>query len=125
MFFHQNNKLLLVHDKRCFVSHWPPTSEIGMLLITNFLELRMVAGISRTLAGGQHAVVERPMLIHTYHAVILPQPCHGLERSLSEMHICGMAGERYGMCESALILHTLCCLAPFVPEGCWTLLFYG
>jgi isochorismate hydrolase len=46
MFLHQNNKLLLVHDKRFFVSHWPPASEIGMLLITNFLELRVVAEIS-------------------------------------------------------------------------------
>jgi hypothetical protein len=39
MSLHQNNKLLLVHDKRCFVSHWPPASDIGMLLITNCLEL--------------------------------------------------------------------------------------
>jgi hypothetical protein len=34
MSLHQNNKLLLVNDKRCFVSHWPPASEIGMLLVT-------------------------------------------------------------------------------------------
>jgi hypothetical protein len=40
MSLYQNNKLLLVHDKRCFFSHWPPASEIGMLLVTNFLELR-------------------------------------------------------------------------------------
>jgi hypothetical protein len=39
-----------------------------------------------------------PMLIHTYHAVPMPQPCHGLERSLSEQHICGVAGERHGVC---------------------------
>jgi hypothetical protein len=38
MSLHQNNKLLLVHDKRCFVSYWPPVTEIGMLLLTNFLE---------------------------------------------------------------------------------------
>jgi hypothetical protein len=55
MSLHQN-KLLLIHDKRCFVSQWPPASEIGMLLITNFLELRMVSGISRALAGRPHAV---------------------------------------------------------------------
>jgi hypothetical protein len=97
MSLHQNNKLFLVHDKRCFVSHWPPASEIGMLLITNFLELRVVAGLSRTLADRQHAVSERPMLIHTFHAVTLPLPCHGLERSLSERHIRGMTGERQGM----------------------------
>jgi len=36
---HQNNKFFFVHVKRCSVSHWPPASEIGMLLI-NFVELR-------------------------------------------------------------------------------------
>jgi len=46
MSLHQNNKLFLVHDKRCLVSHWPPASESGMLLITTFLELRLVAGRS-------------------------------------------------------------------------------
>jgi hypothetical protein len=107
MSVHQNNKLLLVHNKRCFVSHWPPASEIGMLLITNFLELRVVAGISRNLAGRQHAVVGQPILIHIYHGVPmlfpcrhpaanLPRPCHGLERSLSERHIRGIAGEWHG-----------------------------
>jgi hypothetical protein len=75
MSLHQNNKRLLVHHKRSFVSHWPPASEIGMLLITNVLELRVVAGISRTLAGHQHAVSGRPMLIHTYHAIPMPSPC--------------------------------------------------
>jgi hypothetical protein len=93
MSLHQNNKLLLFHDKRCFVSHWPPASEIGMLLITAFLELGAVAGISRTRAGRPHAVSGRPMLIHTF-------PCRGLERSLSERNIRGMAGERHGICES-------------------------
>jgi hypothetical protein len=96
----QNNNLLIVHDKRCFVLHWPPSSEIDMLLITTFLELRVVAERSRTLAGRQHAVCGQPMLIHTYNAVPLPRPCRGLERSLSERHIRGMAGERHGMCES-------------------------
>jgi hypothetical protein len=104
MSLHQNNKLFLVHYERYFVSHWPPESEIGILLITNFLELRVVAGRRRTLAGRQHAVSGRPMLIHTYHAVPMPSPCRDpattLERSLSERHIRGMAGERYGMCES-------------------------
>jgi hypothetical protein len=100
MSLHQNNKLLLLHDKRCFVSHRPLASEIGMLLITNFLELRAVARRSRTLAGRPHAVSRRPILIHTYHAVSLPRPCRGLERSLSERHIRGVAWERHGMCES-------------------------
>jgi hypothetical protein len=83
MSLHQNNKLLLVHHKRCSGSHWPPASEIGMLLITNCLELGVVAGISRTLASRQQAVT-------------LLRLCHGLERSLSERHIRGMAGERQG-----------------------------
>jgi hypothetical protein len=74
MSLHQNNKLLLFHDKRCLVSHWPPASEIGMLLITTFLELRVVVGTSRTRAGRLHVVSERPMLIYTYHAVPLPRP---------------------------------------------------
>jgi hypothetical protein len=43
MSLHQNNKLIFVHDKRRSVSQWPLQSEIGMLLITNFLELRVVA----------------------------------------------------------------------------------
>jgi hypothetical protein len=96
MSLHLNNKLLLVHDKRCFVPHWPPGSEIGMLLITTFLELRVVVGGSRTRAGRPHAVSGRPMLIHTYHAFPLPRPCRGLERSLSERHIRGMAWKLHG-----------------------------
>jgi hypothetical protein len=49
-----------------------------MLLITNFLELRVVEGISRTLARRQHAVSGRPMLIHTYHPVPMPSTCRDL-----------------------------------------------
>jgi hypothetical protein len=75
MSLHQNNKLLIVHHKRRFVSHWPPASEIGMLLITNFLELRVVAARGRKLASCQHVVSERPMLIHTYHAVPMTSRC--------------------------------------------------
>jgi hypothetical protein len=48
-------------------------SEIGMLLVTTFVELRLVAGRSRTRAGRPHAVSGRSMLFHTYHAV--PMPC--------------------------------------------------
>jgi hypothetical protein len=96
----QNNKLLLVHDKRCSVSHWPPASEIGMLLITNFLGRGVVAARGRKLASRQHAVSERQMLIHAYHTVTMlfpmPSPCCGLERPLSERHIRGMAEERNG-----------------------------
>jgi hypothetical protein len=64
-----------------------------MLLITTFVELRVVAGRSRTRAGRPHAISGRPMLIHTYHA-------HGLEKSLSERHGRGTARARHGMCES-------------------------
>jgi hypothetical protein len=71
-----------------------------MLLGTTFLELRVVAGRSRSRACRPNDVSERPMLIHKYHAVPLPRLCRGLERSLSERHIRGMAGERHGMCES-------------------------
>jgi hypothetical protein len=53
-------------------------SEIGMLLVTNFVELRVVAGGSRTRAGRPHAVSGRPMLIHTYHAVPMPLPCRAV-----------------------------------------------
>jgi hypothetical protein len=80
MFLHQNNQLVVVHDKLCFVSNWPPASEIGMLLVTIFLELRVAAE-----AGRQHAV---PTLFACRHpAATLPRTCR-------ERHIGGMAGER-------------------------------
>jgi hypothetical protein len=46
-----------------------------MLLITTFVELRVVAGRSRTRAGRPHAVSGRPMLIHTCHshAALMPR----------------------------------------------------
>jgi hypothetical protein len=50
-----------------------------MLLITNFLELDVVA------AG-----------VISWQVANMPSPCHGLERSLTERHISGMAGERHG-----------------------------
>jgi hypothetical protein len=40
-----------------------------MLLITTFVELRVVAGRSRKRAGRPHAVSGRPMLIHICHAM--------------------------------------------------------
>jgi hypothetical protein len=60
-----------------------------MLLVTTFVELRVVAGRSRTRAGRPHAVSGRPMLIHTCHAHAAL--CRGLEKSLSERHGRGMA----------------------------------
>jgi hypothetical protein len=78
-----------------------------MLLITYFPELGVLAGKSQKLLGRQHAVSERQLLIHTYHAnrmlfpcrhtaTTLPRLSRGLERSLSERHIRGMAGEWRG-----------------------------
>jgi hypothetical protein len=45
----------------------------SLLLVTTFVELRLLAGRSRTRAGRPHAVSGRPMLIHTYHAVPMPR----------------------------------------------------
>jgi hypothetical protein len=76
-----------------------------MLVITNFVELCVVAGRSRTRAGRLHAVSGRPILIHTCH--VMPRPfrahaalCRGLQKLLSERHGRGMVRARHGMCES-------------------------
>jgi hypothetical protein len=66
-----------------------------MLLITTFVELRVIAGRSRTLAGRPRAVSGRPMLIHTCHAHAHVALCRGLEKSLSEQGR-GMARARHG-----------------------------
>jgi hypothetical protein len=44
-----------------------------MLLTTTFVDLRVVAGSSRTRAGRPRVVSGRPMLIHTCHA--MPMRC--------------------------------------------------
>jgi hypothetical protein len=49
----------------------PSVKRIGMLLITTFVEFRVIAGRSRTRAGRPHADSGRPMLIHTCHAVLM------------------------------------------------------
>jgi hypothetical protein len=64
-----------------------------MLLITTFVELRVVAGRSRTRACRPHAVSGGPMLIHTYHAHAAL--FRGLEKSLSEWHGRGTARTRH------------------------------
>jgi hypothetical protein len=69
-----------------------------MLLITTFVELRVVAERSRARAGRPHAVSGRSMLIHTCHAHTAL--CRGLENSLSERHGRGMARARHGIYES-------------------------
>jgi hypothetical protein len=49
-----------------------------MLLTTTFVELRVVAGKSRTRAVRPHAVSGRPMLIHTFHAMSMPRTCRAV-----------------------------------------------
>jgi hypothetical protein len=56
----------------------PTFQRIGVLLITTFVELSVVAGRSRTRAGRPHVVSWRPMLIHTYHTMSMPRPYHAV-----------------------------------------------
>jgi hypothetical protein len=71
-----------------------------MLLITTFVELRVVAGRNRTWAGRPHAASGRPMLIHTCHAMFMQRCAVALRKSLSERRGRGMARARHGMYES-------------------------
>jgi hypothetical protein len=71
-----------------------------LLLVTTFVELRVVAGRSRsptcrfwTADANSHITMPFP---RRSHAAL----CRALERSLSERHGRGMAGERHGICES-------------------------
>jgi hypothetical protein len=73
----------------------PTVERIGMLLITIFVELRVVAVRTRTRTGRPHAVSGRPMLIHTCHAHTAL--CRDLEKSLSERHGRGM-GAAWHVC---------------------------
>jgi hypothetical protein len=63
-----------------------------MLLITTFVELRMVAGRSRTWEGHPHAVYGRPILIHTFHAMPMPRCAVGLRNRFQN----GMVVSWYG-----------------------------
>jgi hypothetical protein len=67
----------------------------SLFLVTTFVELRVVAGRSRTRAGRPHAVSGWPTLIHTYHAVPMPHCVNqmGKEQSkpLAERHGWGTA----------------------------------
>jgi hypothetical protein len=71
-----------------------------LLLLTTFVELRVVAGRSRTRPGRPHSVSGRQLLIHTYHcrshSALMPHCAVALR---SRFHY-GMAGERRDMCES-------------------------
>ena len=70
--------------------------------LTNFVNVCVVARRSRTWAGWPHAVKRRPMLIHTFHAVLMPC-CAVASRSRFQS---GMVGAWRGMCESNKV--TLC-----------------
>jgi hypothetical protein len=91
MSLHQNDKLFPVYEKRCLVSRWPPASEFGMLLVTTFVELCVVAGRSRTRAGSPQVVSRRPMLIHI--------KTHS--KPLAARHSRGTAWAQHTMCELA------------------------
>jgi hypothetical protein len=69
-----------------------------MLLITTFVELRMVAGISRTRVGRPDAVSERPMLIHTCHSMPMPRCTVALRNRFQNGMVVAWHGR--GMCES-------------------------
>jgi hypothetical protein len=53
-------------------------SEIGLLLVTTFVEFRVVAGRSQTRADRPHVVCGRTILIHKYHAVPMSLPCRAV-----------------------------------------------
>jgi hypothetical protein len=61
-------------------------------LVTTFVELRVVAGRSRTREVRTHAVFGRPMLIHTYHAVPMPRCAVALRSRFQN----GMVVARHG-----------------------------
>jgi hypothetical protein len=92
MSLHQNNKPLLVHHKRLSVSHWSLQSDIGMLLIINFLELGVVA--ARVISW---QAANTPSTCH-HHAMALRGRLQ--KGTLVAWQGNGMAGERHGMCES-------------------------
>jgi hypothetical protein len=74
-----------------------------LLLVTTFVELRVVAGRGRMWAGRPNAVSERPMLIHTYHAVPMPHCAVALRGRFQNGMVMawqGTAWGRDGMCES-------------------------
>jgi hypothetical protein len=77
----------------------PTVKRIGMLLITTFVELRVVAGRSRVRAGRPHTVSGRPMLIHTCHTMPMPR-CAVALRSLFQNGMVVTWHGRGKMCES-------------------------
>jgi hypothetical protein len=116
-----------------------------MLLITTFLELRVLAERSRTRAGRPHAVSGRPMLVHTCHIAPMPRCAVPLRSCfwngmVVAWHWRGMAcvhqtrphcvhqmGKtqskplvaRHGMCELTFIVH-YCLMNRLKPSGNYT-----
>jgi hypothetical protein len=81
----------------------PTVYRISMLLLTTFVELRVLAGGSRTRAGRPHTVFGRPILIHTCHAIPMPRCALAFRSSFQDgMVVAGAAWERHGVCELAL-----------------------
>jgi hypothetical protein len=75
----------------------------SLLLVTTFVDLRVIAGRSRKQAGRPHAVSGRQLLIHTYHAVPMPLSCRAVPwsweaafRTTRSWHCRGTAWGRHG-----------------------------
>jgi hypothetical protein len=74
-----------------------------MLLITNFVELRVVAGRSRTRVGRPPYVFGLPMLIHKCHVMPMPRCVVALISPFQNgmvMECTSTAWMRHGMCET-------------------------
>jgi hypothetical protein len=81
----------------------PTVYWVGMLLITTYMELNVVAGRSRTRAGRSHAVSGHPMLIHTCHAMpchAMPMPCCAVALRSHFQNSMVVAWHGRSMCES-------------------------
>ena len=91
----------------CSVSHWPAAFQFEILM-TTFVELRVVAGRSRNCSGRPQAVSRRPILIHRCHAVPTPRPCRAVLwpwevafRTARSEHGRGAPWTLHGTCELA------------------------
>ena len=102
---HQNNNLLLVHDKHCYLSRWSPASEIDMLLITNLPGTPRVAAWSLSLASRQQYNIsstccEPATNLPSLDGYTMPSPCYDPATNLPwkaySWHGRGTAGERHG-----------------------------
>jgi hypothetical protein len=78
-----------------------------MLLITTFVELRVVAGRSQTREGRPHAVSGQPMLIHTYYAMPMPRSAVALRSSFQNGMVVAWHGRSMGAAWHVRIKHGL------------------